>query len=101
MDNAGDIALAYTDSAPASFTNGFASNQVKGMLFPANGPAAKFTVTASRATTQPSVAMNAKRGTGGQLRLRGILGPRPGRRSAHVGVSPGDEPGGAIRAAAR
>jgi hypothetical protein len=57
-DKAGAIVLAYTDSAPGSVNNAFASNQVKGMLFPANGPAAPLTVTPSKATSQPSVAMN-------------------------------------------
>jgi hypothetical protein len=59
MDAAGVIALAYTDSVPGGAANVFASNQVKGILFPAKGPATPLAVTASKATSQPNVAMNA------------------------------------------
>jgi hypothetical protein len=59
MDLAGDIALAYTDSAPGKSNNSPTSNQVKGVFISAGGMSIPVTVTNQMATSQPSVAMNA------------------------------------------
>jgi hypothetical protein len=59
MDTAGDIALAYTDSAPPGKSNNSPiSNQVKGTFISAGGTLTPITVTPQLATSQPSVAMN-------------------------------------------
>jgi hypothetical protein len=52
VDTAGDVVVAYTDSAGAK-------NQVKAMLYAGGGSPTALTVTSSTATSQPSAAMNA------------------------------------------
>jgi hypothetical protein len=59
LDTAGDIVLAYTDSAPPTSNNSPTGNQVKGVYYPSAGVSSPLAITPWTATSQPSAAMSA------------------------------------------